>query len=330
VAEDNGGRVGRPEVPLNPADGPVTAFADALRALRRTAGNPTYAVLARRSGMSTSVLSEAARGRRLPTWPTVEAFVRACGDDPREWRERWAAASSSRQDAQAADAQAADAQTQDDEDENEVATPEPPTPRPRRLALAVGGLAVLVVAAAVVLIVRQSHAQPSSVGRVSVETSLATPSAAGGWVRVMGPGCGPNRYGEQVDVDKGWTSSGGGWTGDGCDGDSVTTPLFDSPTDWNRTVGWTFEPNFAASCQLEVYIPDSPDAAGAAIYQIFGKNPDGDPIAKSPPIPQQIYHGKWVSIGTYHFPDGIVTVELGNLGIGTDHIAADAVRATCH
>lgn len=93
----NGARpVGRPETPLDAAAGPVQALSHALRELRRAAGNPSYTAMARRSGRSASSLSDAARGRRLPTWPTVRSYVLACGGDPDSWLARWESAAGGR------------------------------------------------------------------------------------------------------------------------------------------------------------------------------------------------------------------------------------------
>jgi hypothetical protein len=85
-------RVGRPERPLNPQDGPVSRFAHELRQLRAAAGYPTYRTLARRALYSASVLSSAAGGASFPTLEVTLAFARACGADPAEWRRRWEAA----------------------------------------------------------------------------------------------------------------------------------------------------------------------------------------------------------------------------------------------
>ncbi|RFU37394.1 XRE family transcriptional regulator [Actinomadura logoneensis] len=81
--------MGRPERPLDRDAGPVPAFADELRKLRRAAGNPSYRVLASRANYSHTVLSDATRGERLPTLAVTLAFVRACGGDPAEWEARW-------------------------------------------------------------------------------------------------------------------------------------------------------------------------------------------------------------------------------------------------
>ncbi|QTE03111.1 hypothetical protein [Streptomyces cyanogenus] len=99
---------GRPESPLDPSAGPVQRLAFELRSLRAEAGSPTYRVMAQRAGQGASTLSQAAAGERLPTLPVVLAYVRACGGDPEEWRERWC---------QAATEAAAEPRTEGDEAE---------------------------------------------------------------------------------------------------------------------------------------------------------------------------------------------------------------------
>ena len=81
--------MGRPERPLDDADGPIAAFARDLRALRKRAGNPSYRELARTALFAPSVLSGAASGHRMPTLPVTLAFVTACGDDWATWERRW-------------------------------------------------------------------------------------------------------------------------------------------------------------------------------------------------------------------------------------------------
>jgi WD40 repeat protein/transcriptional regulator with XRE-family HTH domain len=85
--------VGRPESPLEPADGPLQRLAFELRTLRAEAGSPTYREMAERTGCGASTLSQAAGGERLPTLPTFQAYVRACGADTEEWERRWQQAS---------------------------------------------------------------------------------------------------------------------------------------------------------------------------------------------------------------------------------------------
>jgi tetratricopeptide (TPR) repeat protein len=67
----------------------LAEFADALRQLRREAGNPGYRVLARRTGYGTTTLWEATSGRTVPTLAVTLAYVAACGGDTAEWERRW-------------------------------------------------------------------------------------------------------------------------------------------------------------------------------------------------------------------------------------------------
>jgi len=85
----NGGSVGRPEKPVDGAGGAVAAFARGLRQLRKDAGSPTYRDMAQSALFSSSVLSSAASGSRLPTLQVTLAFVTACGGDRELWARRW-------------------------------------------------------------------------------------------------------------------------------------------------------------------------------------------------------------------------------------------------
>ena len=87
--EKSGGRVPRPERPLDPGDDLLTEFAADLRRLRESAGNPTYRELGRRAHYSAGTLSDAAGGRKLPSLAVTLAYVRACGGEPGEWEEQW-------------------------------------------------------------------------------------------------------------------------------------------------------------------------------------------------------------------------------------------------
>ena len=82
-------RPGRPERPLDQADGPLFRFAHELRQLRAAAGYPSYRDLAAKTLFSASVLSTAASGFSLPTLRVTLAYARACGGDVGEWRRRW-------------------------------------------------------------------------------------------------------------------------------------------------------------------------------------------------------------------------------------------------
>ncbi|WP_078844253.1 helix-turn-helix domain-containing protein [Streptomyces achromogenes] len=76
----------------DPVEDPVKRFAEELRALRDSAGNPTYRQMAARTGQSPGALSTAARGGQLPPLEVALAYAEACGGDRAEWEHRWRAA----------------------------------------------------------------------------------------------------------------------------------------------------------------------------------------------------------------------------------------------
>jgi hypothetical protein len=68
----------------------IADFAAALQELRRSVGNPPFREMSGRSGaISHTTLHEATQGNRLPSWGTTAEFVKACGADPADYRERW-------------------------------------------------------------------------------------------------------------------------------------------------------------------------------------------------------------------------------------------------
>ncbi|HEX6468561.1 MAG TPA: hypothetical protein VF069_05645 [Streptosporangiaceae bacterium] len=81
--------MGRPEKPLDPATSPVALFAHDLRRLREKAGTPTYRSMSSKAHVSTSALSTAASGDKLPSLAVCLAYVHACGGDVEAWRARW-------------------------------------------------------------------------------------------------------------------------------------------------------------------------------------------------------------------------------------------------
>ncbi|WP_271190373.1 tetratricopeptide repeat protein [Dactylosporangium matsuzakiense] len=84
-----GAVVARPERQLFPRLDPLHAFAQRLRDLRETAGNPPYKAMAHRTGRSRTALSDAAGGDHLPSWETVVAYVSHCGGEPNQFRLDW-------------------------------------------------------------------------------------------------------------------------------------------------------------------------------------------------------------------------------------------------
>ena len=68
----------------------IEDFAEVLRELRNSVGNPPFREMSGRSGaISHTTLHEATKGNRLPSWETTVEFVKACGVDPAMYRERW-------------------------------------------------------------------------------------------------------------------------------------------------------------------------------------------------------------------------------------------------
>src|SRR5437762_3371787 len=81
--------MGRPEKAIEPAAGPLAAFAHNLRELRRKAGGVRYREMAAATHYSASTLAQAADGRRLPSLAVTLAYVRSCDGDTAEWTARW-------------------------------------------------------------------------------------------------------------------------------------------------------------------------------------------------------------------------------------------------
>ncbi len=76
------------EKPSSPDDA-LAQFAAGLRQLRHEADDISYRRLAERTNVSPSALSQAASGRKLPTWHVTQAFVKGCGGDEKIWYEQW-------------------------------------------------------------------------------------------------------------------------------------------------------------------------------------------------------------------------------------------------
>ena len=77
---------------VDPRLGAVRQLIDGLEDIRAAAGNPSFHHMAANSGLSAESLGRVLYADSLPRWERVEAFVRACGRSPEEWRPRWDAA----------------------------------------------------------------------------------------------------------------------------------------------------------------------------------------------------------------------------------------------
>jgi transcriptional regulator with XRE-family HTH domain len=78
----------RGESPLDSPGGALQRFAHGLNSLREKRGL-TYRQLAAKAGYSRTTLSDAAKGKDLPTVDVIRAYVEACGGDEEEWARRW-------------------------------------------------------------------------------------------------------------------------------------------------------------------------------------------------------------------------------------------------
>lgn len=136
-------RAGRPERPVDPDQGPVQSFAHGLRDIRRKAGDPSYRTLAERTHYSRTVISDAARGERLPTLAVALAYVAACNGDADEWKARWHLAHQQLIEAGTADRIQAGGETDGHAPappaDNRAATPATPSPTGTPPAPAAGG-----------------------------------------------------------------------------------------------------------------------------------------------------------------------------------------------
>jgi hypothetical protein len=125
---------------------------------------------------------------------------------------------------------------------------------------------------------------------------------------VAGVGC-PSSHNDGISLagastGPGWTTAGGGWTGNGCDGSSVWTmdPNGTSPS----TLSWFFSPSMqASSCRLAVFVP-SQNALGVGNYQISA----GPTSLGSVSIDQAGSEGEWVPLGSYPVTGSMLTVQL--------------------
>ncbi|MFJ6017655.1 helix-turn-helix domain-containing protein [Streptomyces sp. NPDC092952] len=119
----------------DPVEHPAERFANGLRALRDSAGSPTYRQMAARTGQSPSALSNAAKGRQLPPLDVALAYVEACRGDRTEWERRWRA--------------------------EKAELGRAPTPGRRWPVAAAGAVGIALLATVAVLVSRLAHEPPS-------------------------------------------------------------------------------------------------------------------------------------------------------------------------
>ena len=345
----------------------LEAFLHDLRALRKRQGL-SIADLARRTYFPPETLEAAESGPGRPALPVVEAYVRACGQEPDAWEERWralpadftitrlgrdggrrplgklavaagivavAAGGSTLLALRAATHKAA------------PATPRPVTARPSASAPA-----ATAPAATVPPVATSPTASAPAAGATPPGLPPAAPARRSGHAPVIGPapppatgpqvtgfGC-PQGPGDGVIVNSsamgpGWAVAGAGWTGNGCDGGSVWTmnPNGNQPVPSNLT--WFFVPPAkAASCTIAVFVP-AQNALGLADYAIS----EGTANITTVAVDQAPAAGQWVTLGKYQVngppldiqvsPDPTTLTASGEGRGHTSAIAASAARATC-
>jgi DNA-binding XRE family transcriptional regulator len=148
------------------ADNLVAALACDLRELRRAAGSPSYADLARKTGVPRSTLHDGLTGRRLPSLETTLAVAAICGGDSVEWKRRWMAARTS----------------VDEPARPRVEEPVPDVPGRRRWprsAILVAVVVVLVAVGVTAAVFVRSSAACSPVREYRVDTAGAVLSGTG-------------------------------------------------------------------------------------------------------------------------------------------------------
>jgi hypothetical protein len=322
--------VGRAERPLDPDSGPVARFAHDLRELRRSAGSPTYRVLASRTHYSVTALSQAAAGHALPSLAITLAYAEACGGDPEQWGNRWHELAGSLE--RSADPSPA-------ADMAEHASTPPRRVRPHRRMIAVLGLAVIVAStgAAVAAWPRPADrtAPPgntspaasaavrpgtTSRARYSATISADCPHVAGASALAYDP------------VQPEWSiGTVGGWTGDGCYGEFFFQRQHGPAALGADYAQWTMRGIHAgpAGCSVSIFIADSPHSAGQAHYYISTLLNGTSQVISERIIEQGSHHGDWVGTGPYPVHGGWLRIDVHAQDPRRREITAGAIHVDC-
>jgi transcriptional regulator with XRE-family HTH domain len=346
----------------------LTAFLNELRALREARGL-SIDELAALTHYPAETLAAAESGPARPDLPVVEAYVRACGGDPGPWEDRWralydepdygwftpvprsltrpalAAAATLVVIAAAAGAVVVlrpasrpTAASHSNVTTNSHLSPPPAAPSQQsvpstRPSVTARPSATTQPSATQSSPTRSSAAQPGA-----THSAAAQPSPASDVTQVTGVGC-PQGTSDGVTLDNaasgpGWTqSASGGWTENGCDGDSVSTT--DHSGEAPSVLTWFFAPGSTRTCTLAVFIPTQ-NAIGVAGYTVESGTTDLATIT----VDQSSVAGQWVTLGDYPVsgspvdirlsPDLTATLTTATHGHGrSDTIAASAARAIC-
>ncbi len=165
--------------------------------------------------------------------------------------------------------------------------------------------------------------------------------------QVAGVGC-PDNQGDGFSLaggppGPGWTDTGGGWTGNGCDGGAVWTHATPGGPGTANSFTWNFSPAASAShCTLAVFVP-AENATGLAVYTVYTAGSSEGTVS----VDQAANAGQWVTLGSYPVSGAPLFIQLtaaapvpgppgqggaGGPGHGPGHnsaIAASAASAAC-
>ncbi|WP_433179625.1 helix-turn-helix domain-containing protein [Actinoallomurus sp. CA-150999] len=320
--------MGRREAPV--PDGPLKEFALALRALRVNApGAPTYRQLADEAHYSASVLSVAAAGRRLPSLDVTLAFVRACGGDTDEWRERW---TSLHAELQAHHPDLIPDLAQDLDGSPAAPEPLPPSAVPPRtrfhgpfLRLGLGAAVIVVLAAAAVFAADEMSSSGTN-GRTGARHHSTTPSPQA-WTATSGPSCATG-HAVAIDTTGSWTPLPGSATG-GC-GEALTHRT----TDNSDGANWVFYPGVGKTCTFKIYIPNSTAITARNVtYQAWdtlpGKHFDPNRIGGNVRADQFANRGGAITLTFGPTKNGTIDLQIYDNYQDNTVEVADTVAATC-
>ena len=291
----------------------IAVFARELRALRRRAGNPSYERLARETGYPGPTLAAADSGDRLPQLTVTLAYVSACRGDTDAWADRWRAVSARLNTAEHATLLA-------------PGTPGIPTepvvlPRVRRLSRR--ARVVVVLAGVLVLPLVWTILMPwSSLMRpgdpvIPPTSRQAAPGPPPEFQATAGPGC-RRDFTRQVHMSSvpGWNE---GRAGAGCDDGFLYSEVPENYFQWR--FGLT-EPA-TRRCVFEVFIPDSPFAAGSVRYDVADSFEDAHSRVGQFAIDQRANRGTWVTAPAVVLTTAGVLVQIGSPAV------AGPVRISC-
>lgn len=320
---------GRRERPVPP--GPLQEFAQGLRDLRTAAGNPSYRAMERKAGYSSSALSAAASGDRLPSLAVTKAYVGACGGDQDAWAGRW---NTLREHLDAGR----------NHDDGPPAR-RPSLVRPNRRLVRLSAVLLALGAAGLVMAGAFHDVLPLR----AVATTDDGPRKQGehggpAFTAVAGPSC-PRDTARSVRIEglpgrDGWKdATASGWTGAGC-GDGF---LFSELTGGTRadpparnSFQWLFTTGLRGSrqCTLMVYVPRSRLAGQRVWYTVRDGFGEEARTVGEFTLDQRMRQGQWVPApAPLAVAGGLVVVEITDTGrgntTGDQAMAAGPTRLTC-